>query len=1379
MNINQLLGEISSQGVQLSADGEQIRIRAPKGSLSTALRDSLLEHKQELILLLRQLETKQANFWPTIEPQPEQMYQPFPLNDIQQAYWIGKNPGIELNSPAQFYCEIDCENLDLYRLLDAWQKLIDRHDMLRAIVLPTGEQQIFERVPPYQIAVFDLAKLPPARVDERLAAIRDRLIAQELQSDRWPVFALQVSILNEGKLRLHFSFNLLIVDGWSLQILLQELAALARNLDILLPPLELSFRDYMLAKVALQDSRQFQQSWNYWCDRLMTIPPAPELPLTKQTQSRQNDRFVHLSARIEPQTWLKLKNRAQEVGITPTVALCAAYAEVLTTWSKNPRFTLTLLYLNRLPLHPQVDRLVGNFSTNILLEIDNSGTNSFESRAKRLQTQLWTDLENSLVSGTQVLRELNRRQQEIARATMPVTFASLLDRGSSLEEGDRSLWQNLNYSQLKVPQVILDHQVWESNGALIANWDVVEELFPPGMVREMFDAYISFLDRLAFDSELWLSSSPLIIPEKQRQLQVSINATDAPISPKLLHELFSDRVNQGSSNRPAVISSSKTLTYQQLYRRANFLGHYLRELGVVPNQLVAVVMEKGWEQVVGVLAILMAGAAYVPIDPTIPRERQWQLLEQSEVKILLTQEKLDSTRSWPANIQRICVDCFGEDGDLSPILPTIQQAEDLAYVIFTSGSTGLPKGVKIDHRGAVNTILDINQRFKVNPEDKVFAISALNFDLSVYDIFGTLAAGATIVLPDATATKEPARWLDLVIKERVTIWNSVPALMQLLMEYAIGRDLMPSSLRLVLLSGDWLPLNLPVLLGDIQTISLGGATEASIWSILYQIDRVDPRWKSIPYGHPMTNQRFYVLNAKLETCPIWVVGELYIGGIGLARGYWKNQAKTEASFIIHPLTGERLYRTGDLGRYLPDGNIEFLGREDFQVKIQGNRIECGEIEVTLLQHPDVKSAIVTAVGEQQAAKHLIAYIVPHQPNTPTSAQLHDFLAEKLPAYMVPSIFTFLSELPLTNNGKIDRRALPTPAPIESDKTIDRIPPRDFWEFQLAQIWSEILELDSIGVKDSFFELGGYSFAGMRLMGKIQQQFGKTLPLSSLLENPTIEHLASLLRSPTKSFASSVLVPIQPQGNVSPFFCIHPIGGNVLCYVDLAKALGKEQPVYGLQAVGLDGAETPLNCIEDMADRYIKEIRRVQTTGPYYLGGWSLGGMIAWEVARQLCQQGQQIGLLALIDSFLPTPQQQTLDPAMLVLAFARDLSAILGKKISLSIEQLRDLTSEEQLERMLQQAKQIAILPPEVGIEQIRHIFQVFSANHQAMYAYNPLPHSQSVVLFHTSRATPEKRWQELANTDRYEIEADHYSIVREPQVRILADRLKAYLPQS
>lgn len=988
-NIDKFLSYLSSLDVKLWADSGRLRCSAPEGTLTPSLRTQIAERKAEILALLHNTNISERSSLhyqslPTIVPNPEERHQPFPLTDVQYAYWIGRNEAFELGNVANhLYSEIEIVDLDLERINQAWQRLIDRHDMLRVIVQPNGQQRILKQVPPYEIEVLDLRGNNAEMLASQLAEIRDHMSHQVLSTDQWPLFEIRAAQLNENKVRLFLSFDVLIADAGSFQILRQELAELIQNPEISLTPLKLSFRDYVLAEIALQNSQQYRRSLDYWQSRLTTLPPSPELPLEKNLAAVKHPHFVRRSGKLDPDTWERLKSKAAKAGVTPSGIVLAAYAEILTLWSKSPRFTINLTLFNRLPMHPEVNKIVGDFTSTSLLAVDNSGQGTFEVRVRRIQDQLWDDLDHRYVSGVQVLRELARIKERVSGALMPVVFTSTLTQNPLSEQSSAMDWLSESvYNVNQTSQAYLDNQVSEAAGALVFNWDAVEELFPSGLLDDMFVAYGNFLESLANSDEFWQANTRQLLPPAQVKLLAAINATEAPVvEVALLHTLFFDQVHL-QPQKAAVVTANRTLTYQELGDRANQLGHQLRQLGTRPNQLVAIIMEKGWEQVVAVLGTLVSGAAYVPIDPDLPTERRWHLLEQSEVQWILTQSKLDTSLEWPENVLRLCVDTL-ESPSPSSHLEFVQQPSDLAYVIYTSGSTGLPKGVMIDHQGAVNTILDINQRFYVTSEDRVFALSSLSFDLSVYDIFGTLAAGGTIVIPDTDATKDPAHWVQLMVQQQVTVWNSVPALMQMLLEYAVGRlSLLPKSLRLVLLSGDWLPLTLPKQIRasfeNVEVVSLGGATEASIWSILYPIEQVDPSWKSIPYGRPMANQRFYVLNEALDQCPLWVPGQLYIGGIGLAKGYWRNEEKTNASFIIHPQTQERLYKTGDLGRYLPDGNIEFLGREDFQVKVNGSRIELGEIEAALRQHPAIKEVVVAAVGESRENKQLVAYVVPDQ-----------------------------------------------------------------------------------------------------------------------------------------------------------------------------------------------------------------------------------------------------------------------------------------------------------------------------------------------------------------------------------------------------------------
>jgi amino acid adenylation domain-containing protein len=639
------------------------------------------------------------------------------------------------------------------------------------------------------------------------------------------------------------------------------------------------------------------------------------------------------------------------------------------------------------------------------------------------------------------------------------------------------------------------------------------------MIDDLFAAYGKRLAELASNESAWQQSwidvLDHMLPAEQQSIRDAANATDAALPTELLHAGFL-RSAANTPDAPAVIANDRCLSYAELDKLSNQLARQLLEQGVKTNELVAVVMQKGWEQIVAVLGILKSGAAYLPVDATMPAERLHYLLEFGEARIAVTQVCQDAAIDWPAATHRIRV----SDDELAaaPDTPVTSTAtlEDIAYVIFTSGSTGQPKGVVIDHRGAVNTCIDINQRFAVSGRDRVLALSSLSFDLSVYDIFGVLAAGGAIVMPDATGMRDPAHWAGLVAKHQVTLWNTVPALMDLLTDYAEQQvEPVLQSLRVVMMSGDWIPVKLPnrirAMGQDIQVISMGGATEASIWSIIYPIHEVPPDWTSIPYGKAMVNQSFHVLNSELAPCPVWVPGELYIGGIGVARGYWHDEQKTAASFIIHPRTGERLYRTGDLGRFLPDGNIEFMGREDFQVKIQGFRVELGDIEAALEAHPGIRNTVVVAHGPDRGSKRLIAYVVAEHEPPPTPAEMKSWLGSKLPAYMVPGAFVMLEKLPLTANGKVDRRELPEPPALDKREPAAIAPAqtaRDA-DADIARLAAAVLGADALDPTANLLQLGATSIEMIRIANALDQHLGFRPRMDEFYRDPSINGLTAL------------------------------------------------------------------------------------------------------------------------------------------------------------------------------------------------------------------------------------------------------------------------------
>jgi len=1030
---------------------------------------------------------------------PEGACEPFPLTDLQQAYFAGRNEGFDLgNIGLHAYIEFEPEHFDVERANAALRILIARHAMLRTVVRGDGTQQALQRIPGYSIDLVDLKGHPAGKIASALAAERERMSHQFFDLTAWPWFEIRAFHLDGARFRLFISYDAVMVDAWSAYSLTREFAALMAGGAPNWPAIDATFRDYVLAEIASRESDAFERAKEYWTDRLAKLPPSPVLPLAKSPDAIFKPRFVRHSMRLDRDLWMQFKDRSARCGITPGVALIVAFSEILARWSQDPHFTLSLPIFNRASSHPRIHEVIGHFTAISLLEVDLTQPDSFKNHARAIQQRLWSDLDHRAYNGVLVARDLARLRGG-ARRTAPIVTTNIM-----LEEGFQStLPGRVEFALTQTPQVLLDQMVSVSNGELIVWWDAVAELFPGNMLDEMFDSFRDLVSRLAVEEAAWSATgSPVNLPPRR------VPPDTCSESGEMLHTLF---LKQRAVRRdePAVITPSRTLSYGELHRRASRIAQSLRESGVSPNSLVAIVMEKGWEQIVATLGVFYSGAAYLPIEAGLPTERLEYLLQHGEVKIALTQSQAAREIDWPENVRCICVDQEGElDADFGAPQET---CEDLAYVIYTSGSTGLPKGVMIDHRGAVNTILDLNRRFHVTPSDRVFALSSLSFDLSVYDVFGTLAAGGTIVIPAAEDAFDPAHWAEVIVRERVTIWNSVPALMKLFVDFAGSHpEAAKNKLRLAWLSGDWIPLNLPeqirAVAPEAELISLGGATEASIWSILFPIQSVDPAWKSIPYGAAMVNQTFHVLDKALNDCPTWSIGELYIGGIGLAKGYWKNPEKTAASFITHPRTGQRLYRTGDLGRWWPDGNIEFLGRTDFQVKIQGLRIELEEIETVLLQHPSVSEAVVASHGERDGPKRLIAYFVSKY--APWPSELRDFLLTKLPKYMVPAAFVPLDALPLTPNGKIDRSALPEPDFFNAAER--RAMPQTPLEKELAAIWMQVLGLDRVALHDDFIALGGDSLGGLRVVNCVRELLGERLSPAIIFEAPTIASLAERL-----------------------------------------------------------------------------------------------------------------------------------------------------------------------------------------------------------------------------------------------------------------------------
>ncbi|MFI7127215.1 amino acid adenylation domain-containing protein [Nonomuraea sp. NPDC050153] len=1021
-----------------------------------------------------------------------------------------------------------------------------------------------------------------------------------------PVMRALLVRLAPGDHVLALAVHHIAADGWSANILLREILSFCTGGTA--PDLPVTYGDFAAWQRGRPDG-----DVDHWRDRLAGLEPL-ELPTDapRPPELTYGGAAHHFS--IAPELAGRLDRLGGEHRATPYMVLLAAFAVLLGRYAGQDDVAIGSPVAGR--ALPELDHLVGCFVNMLAMRVDLSGDPSFAELLGRVRDLATDAYSHQEVPFERLVSELNVRR-EPSRSPVFQVILAMQNYGGEPEPGPLTL----EGFEPGVWATRFDLELYTGGGGSFL-FVYNTALFSAERIERMGGQLATLLEGVAADPAAPVSGLELLTPE-EREERRRWNDTAVDLGPPgLLHEPVMAASEAGSgAGSVAVRHPGGAITYEELRRRVRALAARLRAAGAGPGQLVAVVMERGWEQVVAALAINAAGAAYLPIDADLPDRRRFELIERGECVIAVTQPWLDL--SWPAGVTRLAV---VPDED-APAFGCPASPGDLAYVIFTSGSTGAPKGVMIEHRAALNTVRDLNQRFRVGPADRFLALSALSFDLSVYDVYGALAVGATLVMGDPAADKDPAAWARLVEEERVTVWNSVPALMELLVDHAEheGTDL--GSLRLVLLSGDWIPLTLPdrirALAPGAEVISLGGATEGSIWSISYPIGRVDPSWTSIPYGRPLANQAFHILGPGLRDTPAGVPGDLYIGGAGVATGYWRDPVRTSASFLTHPRTGERLYRTGDLGRYTSDGVIEFLGRADAQVKIRGYRIELGEIETHLARHPDVTECVVTTDGQGTGAQ-LVAYVVTPRPDP---ARLRAHLAETLPAYMIPARFVALPGLPLTPNGKVDRRRLPAPSAAPAGT---RTPPETDTERLVSAVWAEVLDGADFGVDDDFFDVGGHSLLAIKVVARLRRRLPSPVAVVDLFKHPTVRELAAFADGAAAGPRGLLheLTPRRAPGGGHAeltYVCVPYGGGSAVAYQPLADALPGTHALWAVAIPGHDvGLEEDRLPLEEVADRCVREILD-KVRGPLALyGHCGVGSALTVAIARRLEAAGRRL-----------------------------------------------------------------------------------------------------------------------------------------------------------
>ncbi|WP_211282622.1 non-ribosomal peptide synthetase [Amycolatopsis keratiniphila] len=958
---------------------------------------------------------------------PEPRDETFPLTPIQTAYWVGRDPAFPLGGVATFYYrefERDTQpGEDEAAVLGAaWNTLVERHSALRMVVDADATGRVLAKVPPYRIPVTDLRTLPGTDAARVADELRAEWSHQTRPTGCWPLFDLHVVLLPGQRTRVCVGVDVLALDlaGW-MQIM-TEWGALVADPCAALPEPGTTFAELARRRAARTPGPETERAARYWADR--ALPPGPALPTATDVATIGAHRFSRRATELDAAHWAAVKKTASSHGVSPTALLLAAYGLTLTRWGATAAFCLNTTLFDR-PDDPELAHVVGDFTSTVLVQMPVWEPESgFGAYVRAVNEQFWSDMDNREVDGMQAAR---RSPASLGAPAHPVVFTSGL--GLSPGGDDPAGWLGTEvFGVSQTPQVLLDHIVYEEGGRLRVCWDSVDGAYPEGLVDGMAEAHLRLLSTLADHPDRWSDPTLGWIPTFAPH--AILDAAPFGEAGPLLDDPLRAAARE-VPDAPALLGAESAFSHGELLRAAEAIGHGLTTAGVGPGDLVAVSAPKGPAQIVAMLGVSASGAGYVPVEPAWPAERVASVCAQAGIGHALVTD--DVELSWPGTVtvHPVVLDATAGTAER----PNRPAPDDLAYVIFTSGSTGKPKGVAIEHRAARTTIDDLVDRFPLTRDDRMLALSAFSFDLSVHDVFGVLGAGGALVLPSADHQRDPGHWLELMAQHRVTLWNTAPALLEMLVEYAEIdpglADRALRSLRLVFLSADWIPVTLPdrlrALAPHVEIVSLGGATEASIWSICHPIGDVDPAWRSIPYGRALRGQSFDILDPAGLPVPVGVPGELHIGGDGLAQGYIGDPEQTAHRFVRHPVLDRRLYRTGDLGRWRHDGTIEFLGRVDRQVKIRGHRIELGEIESVLDRADGVRKSVAMSVPGPDDRPRLVAFLVPaDNGRTPDTAELAAHLRTRVPEFMVPSRFTVLDGFPVTANGKIDYAALPNP-----------------------------------------------------------------------------------------------------------------------------------------------------------------------------------------------------------------------------------------------------------------------------------------------------------------------------------------------------------------
>jgi len=1262
----------------------------------------------------------------------------------------------------------------------SFSEIIRRHATLRT-TFPTVDGTPTQLIADYWGTVVQLTELGSLSDQDRNAEVL-RIATEEARSPfdlaEGPLVRVRLIRLSKENYILIVTVHYIVADDWSLNILARELGELYQAYSTGEPSrlcdLPIEYIDYAYWQRDWLRGEVLEQHISYWRERLAGMPPVLDLPTDRPRALVQVFRGARQSLALP----ISLNEMLQELSVrekvTPALILLAAFQTLLLRYTGQDDIAVGWILPGRDLV--ETEGLVGLFAETMIIRTDMAGNPTFRGLLGRMRDAASSDCDHHSVPLDRLVREL-QPESDPSRNPLTRVLFSVTPSISLAQLG----WE---FANLEVDngttKADLQLQLYERPTGIFARFTYNTDLFDAATISRLAEHFEMLLRDSVANPDQHLSRLAVLTETERHQLLVEWNSTQADY-PKdyCVHQLFESQVGR-TPDAIALAFEHQYLTYDALNTRANQLAHHLQKLGVGPGVLVGICVERSLDMVVGLLGILKAGGAYVPFDPAYPPERVSFMLEDAKVSVLLTQNPL--VEKLPESGAKIvCLDTDWHEiaKENAENSSSDTKPEDLVYVIYTSGSTGKPKGVQIPHRAVVNFLTSMSRTPGMTAADRLLAVTTLSFDIAGLEIYLPLSTGASLEIVRRDVSSDGNLLLSKLKSSGATVLQATPATWRMLLEAGWEGS---KNLK-VLCGGEGMPTELAgELLKRASSVwNMYGPTETTIWSTTA---RITSSGGPISVGRPIANTKIYVLDSHLEPVPVGVPGELYIGGDSVARGYLRRPSLTAQRFIPNPFreqpSGGRLYRTGDLVRYLSNGELECLGRIDHQVKVRGFRIELGEIENLLGEYPGVLQNVVVAQEDNTTEKQLVAYVVPVPGQPPSTAELRNFLKQRLPNYMLPSRFIFLEALPLTPNGKVDRRALPVPEQIELAAEKEYAAPRDNVETQLVKLWESVLGIRPVGIKYNFFDLGGHSLRVAKLIRRIEQAFGKKLSMAAVFQAPTIEQQAVMLRNNTAMPRSSVVVPIQPAGSRPPLFFFGFNAGPL--FLPLARRLGPEQPLLCVDPTTLNASQLPAPYkMEDIAVCLLKEIRKVQPEGPYCLGGMCVGGLVAYETARQLVLLGEKVALLALIEPQAPIDSRGTSN------GYRSDW---LKRRLRFHLANLQGIEFKEARLYILGRARTFFHYLREFGRDTFYDVQSrmnenrppnVLDAARLAAMSYSGRPFNGPVTLFQAANRTSEderhrQRWEELAATlDVHEIPGYSSWVERfflEPHVDILAQKL-------